>query len=125
MAENETPIGDQTCPSVGYQTVSVCVPVTVTPFAHTNPTSTHCCGDAIVTSGNTPCPGSRNGTCSFTISQTLCVEVPVEFGASASVGDTYVNCIGASSEDCTDCHGVDSTDSTDNSGGSGSGGTTS
>ena len=33
--------------------------------------------------------------------------VPVEFGAVASVGDTYVNCNGASASDiCTDCKPV-------------------
>lgn len=30
--------------------------------------------------------------------------VPVEFGAVATVGDSYVNCNGASEQDiCTDC----------------------
>lgn len=46
----------------------------------------------------------KNGTCVFTVSQNICVEVPVEFGAVAEVGDTYVSCSGATAEDiCTDC----------------------
>ncbi len=46
----------------------------------------------------------KNGQCVFTISQDICVEVPVEFGAVASVGDTYVACNGASADDiCTEC----------------------
>ena len=34
----------------------------------------------------------------------ICVEVPVEFGAVATVGDTYVACNGASADEiCPDC----------------------
>ena len=78
-----------TCPAVGYQKVAVCVPVLITPFAHT---------------GEMPCPGRKNGVCAFTMSQTICVEVPVNFGATAVVGDTFVDCIDASAEDiCRNC----------------------
>lgn len=95
---------DGTCPATGYQKLSVCVPVIVTPFAHTGRTKTKCCGDPIVTSGDMPCLGKKNGVCAFTISQTICVEVPVEFGATADVGDTFVDCLGASAEDiCIHC----------------------
>lgn len=101
--ENE----DQTCPAIGYQRVSVCVPVTISPYAKTYSTITKCCGDPIVVSGeSSACKGVKNGTCSFTISQTICVAVPVDFGAKATVGDTYVDCLGASAdnicENCTD-----------------------
>ena len=74
----------QTCPAVGYQSASICVPVTVTPYAQTG--------------------GVKNGSCFFTITQDICVAVPVEFGAVATVGDSYVNCNGASEEDiCAAC----------------------
>ena len=43
----------QTCPAVGYQSASICVPVTVTPFAQAGLTATKCCGDPVVT----PRPG--------------------------------------------------------------------
>lgn len=92
------------CPAVGFQKAAVCVPVTVTPFAEAGKTKTKCCGDAVVTPGEQPCAGKKNGVCTFTISQTICVEVPVVFGANAVVGDTYVDCLDASSEDiCTNC----------------------
>ena len=101
MATNMT---EQTCPTVAYQMSSVCVPVTVTPYAKTGVTQTKCCGNAVVTPGRVLCDGIKNGTCVFTLSQNICVEVPVEFGATAQVGDTYVNCNGATAEDiCTDC----------------------
>lgn len=94
----------QTCPATGYQQVSICVPVTVTPFAQARKTKTKCCGEPTVVAGDKPCSGKKNGTCTFTISQRICVEVPVDFGATATVGDTYVDCLGASADDiCKNC----------------------
>ena len=96
-----------TCPAVGYQSASICVPVTVTPFAQAGTTVTKCCGTPVVTPGLEVCGGTRNGACFFTITQDICVAVPVEFGAVASVGDSFVSCNGASSEDiCTGCQNV-------------------
>lgn len=96
---------DGTCPATGFQKLSVCVPVLVTPFAQTGRTVTKCCGDPEVTPGDKPCPGKKNGVCAFTISQTICVEVPVNFGAEATVGDTFVDCLAVSSEDiCRNCN---------------------
>ena len=95
---------DKNCPAKGFQKADVCVQVTVTPFAKAETPKTTCCGDPVVTSGDKPCAGRKNGECKFTIKQTICVEVPVVFGAKATVGDTFVDCLGASGEDiCTDC----------------------
>lgn len=95
---------EQTCPATGYQKASVCVPVSVAPFAQAGKTVTKCCGEPKVVDGEAVCPGKKNGICSFTISQTICVEVPVSFGAVATVGDTYVDCLGASTDDiCVNC----------------------
>lgn len=95
---------EQTCPAVGYQSASICVPVTVTPHAEAGMTFTKCCGKPIVTPGRIVCEGERNGSCSFTIQQNICVAVPVSFGATASVGDTFVTCNDATSFDsCSDC----------------------
>lgn len=98
---------DQTCPTTAYQLSSVCVPVTVSPFAKTGVTSTKCCGTPVVIPGKNTCDGIKNGQCVFTVVQDICVEVPVEFGAVASVGDTYVNCIDSSADDiCTNCDDI-------------------
>ncbi len=59
---------DQTCPTVGYQSASICVPVTVSPFAKTGATFTKCCGAPVVVPGKVTCDGERNGSCVFTIS---------------------------------------------------------
>ena len=58
----------------------------------------------MITSGRDVCVGVKNGSCFFTITQDICVAVPVEFGAIATIGESYVNCNGASEQDiCTDC----------------------
>lgn len=107
MAEIFNEPQDQTCPTTAYQLSSVCVPVTVSPFAKTGVTSTKCCGTSVVIPGKNTCDGIKNGQCVFTVVQDICVEVPVEFGAVASVGDTYVNCIDSSADDiCTNCDDI-------------------
>ena len=104
METNEILTDNQTCPAVGYQSASICVPVTVTPFAKTGHTYTKCCGEPVVIPGKISCDGEKNGACVFTLAQDICVAVPVEFGAAAEVGDTFVRCNDASAEDiCTGC----------------------
>ena len=97
----------QTCPAVGYQSASICVAITVTPWAQAGATGTKCCGAPVVIPVRGVCGGVKNGSCFFTISQDICVAVPVEFGAVATVGDSFVSCNGASEEDiCTTCEKI-------------------
>ena len=104
MQNDMSVLEDQTCPAVGYQSASICVPVTVNQFAKTGTTFTKCCGAHVVIPGKVTCAGERNGSCVFTISQDICVAVPVEFGATATVGDAFVSCNNASADDiCMDC----------------------
>lgn len=93
---------EEICPAVGYQSVNVCIPVEVTPFAKAGNAKVTCFGEPVISKGCKACKGDKNGSCSFTISQTLCVEVPVSFGASTWIGDTFVSC--GSDDDCEcDC----------------------
>ncbi len=97
---------DAGCPVVGYQRSTVCVPVTVTPFARVGTPITSCCGEPVVTAGAV-CP-QNGGVCRFTIRQQICVAVPVEFGARAVAGTPSVECGEASNTNiCTDCTPVD------------------
>ena len=95
------------CPAVGYQRSTVCVPITVTPFARVGTPTTTCCGAATVTPGDT-CVRTSGGVCRFTICQQICVAVPVEFGARAVAGTPCVQCGEVSSTNiCKDCTDVD------------------
>lgn len=92
--DTETEKLGQTCPAVGYQAAKVCVPVTVQPFAHVGEITTKCLGKPEVAGGEN-CTGVKNGICTFVIRQTVCVAVPVLFGAKSVVGEPHVHCLGA------------------------------
>lgn len=92
--------GNEPCESVFYQKETVCVPVKVTPFAKPGTAKATCCGDPVVKSG-TQCSGSQT-YCSFTITQSLCVEIPISFGAVIETGTAVVQC-GTVSETKCDC----------------------
>lgn len=94
----------QTCDAIGYQPLTVCVPIEVTPFAIAGTPTTYCCGEPTITPNTDSCNGTVNGNCSFTITQDICVAVPVEFGATASVSSPHVDCMNASGTDiCSSC----------------------
>ena len=80
------------CPAVGQREVEVCIPVEIIPFVKVGSVKTKCCGEPVIKNGDCHCQGKKNGTCSFTISQTLNVEVPIFFGANTQVGDMFVDC---------------------------------
>lgn len=90
------------CPAVGYQAVNVKLPVTISGYAQAGVPVTKCCGPAIVLSGGSLGHGVKNGCCNFTIGQNIIVSIPVDFGAQATTGDTYVECLGASATEI-DC----------------------
>lgn len=82
---------EKNCVAKAYQPATVCVPVTVTPFANVGSIKTECCGKPIVSHKN-DCKGIENGNCKFTISQKIKVEIPVEFGSNTSIGGTFIDC---------------------------------
>ena len=91
------------CPAIGLRKVEVCVPVSVKPFAKVGEIRTKCCGEAVITPGTHICEGKPEGTCDFTITQKICIEVPVDFGAEAEAGEAHINCNSSTSENCNDC----------------------
>lgn len=92
--------GQMPCESTFYQTETVCVPVTVTPFATPGTAKANCCGRATV-NPDSECPGT-NKSCSFTIRQKLCIEIPISFGAVIETGCAVVQCGEVSEVEC-DC----------------------
>jgi len=88
------------CTVNAQQLIDVRVPVTVTPFANVGRIAVICCGQPTISSGIDDSQGIPGGDCQFTISQRLCAEVPVEFGATVEPGITHVSCEG---QDCGNC----------------------
>ncbi|MEL7646498.1 MAG: hypothetical protein AAGU76_00310 [Sedimentibacter sp.] len=92
--------GEQ-CETTVFQTMEVCVPVTVTPFADTGTVDVTCCGEATVSAE--PCPAGEP-SCTFYVTQNICVEVPVFFRATGNAGTATATCGDLSTEGC-DCDG--------------------
>lgn len=88
---------NQTCPTIGSQSATVCLPVSISPYAVTGPATVKCRGSAVINHTCQECTGKINGKCDFVISQKIQIDLPVEFGATVKVGDTYVDC------DCSPC----------------------
>lgn len=94
--------GNMPCESTFYQKETVCVPVKVTPFAKPGTAKAMCCGEPVVRPGG-QCTGNQTH-CSFTITQHLCVEIPISFGAVIETGTAVVQCGEVSETEC-DCSG--------------------
>lgn len=90
----------EACESIFYQKEAVCVPVTVTPFANPGKAKATCCGEAVVTQ-NGNCIGNKT-SCSFIVTQTLCIEIPISFGAVIETGTAVVQCGDITTDPC-DC----------------------
>lgn len=80
----------ETCSATGFQTASVCVPVTIIPFVRAGTITTYSYGEPVIVPGETVSPGTPNGTCSFTVTQSICTAVPLQFGATATIGTMNV-----------------------------------
>ena len=96
--EHEIPAA---CNNVFYQTDLVSVPVKVVPYAKAGPCTTVCCGSPVVTPGDA-CLGEVGQMCEFTITQKICVKLPLHFGASVTIDKTKIQCGGVSETEC-DC----------------------
>ena len=92
------------CPTMSYQDVNVCIPVTIKAFGEVGNVKTQCLGKAIVASGCDACKGKCGDVCKFTVSQKLRVEVPIIFGARVEGGEALIDCGCAENADKCDVH---------------------
>lgn len=92
--------GNASCDTTFYQKETVCVPVKVTPFAKPGVAKAICCGEPVIRPGG-ECTGNQTA-CTFTITQNLCIEIPISFGADIKTGTAVVRCGDVSETEC-DC----------------------
>ncbi|MEG0830641.1 MAG: hypothetical protein RSD88_08660 [Anaerovoracaceae bacterium] len=80
-----------TCTSVHSQCAEVSVPLELKPYATLGELETECCGEPIITlhqnQGSTCSCG-----CELTITQSVCIRIPLEYGTKADVGETTSCC---------------------------------
>lgn len=92
------------CSATVAQRATLCVPVTVSPYATTGVITTACCGAPRIEAGVAECAGNPNTSCTFTISQDICLAIPVSFGANATPGACHTTCLGPEvGGTCTGC----------------------
>jgi hypothetical protein len=94
----DSPASSASCETTFYQTETVCVPVHVKPYAIPGTATALCCSTPIVKRGNV-CSGTQN-SCTFTVTQDLCIAVPISFGADITTEDAMVDCGDVSETGC-------------------------
>ena len=87
------------CTVVGERLLDIALPVMVRPFATVGDVVSRCCGTATIVPEYQDFPPDEPN-CDFTIHQRVCVQVPVEFGATVEPGRVHSECTGESCENC-------------------------
>ena len=67
------------CPATVHETVCVQASVTITPEVTVGEIESFCVGGPVIGA----CPGTPETECTFTISQNICVQIPLNFSANA------------------------------------------
>ncbi|MEG1661383.1 MAG: hypothetical protein RR332_02610 [Clostridiales bacterium] len=80
-----------TCTSVTSQYADVSVPLKLNPYAIVGNLVTECCGEPIVSLRSCQ-DGNCSSGCEITITQTVCIKIPLTYGAEADSGDITVIC---------------------------------
>lgn len=91
--------GTNTCTRSAYQNATVNVPVAIRPTSFAGRSKIVCCSDPVI-KGIRRKKHRDEQICYFTISQEICVEVPVHFGAEACIGQSWVECHDVSTDEC-------------------------
>lgn len=79
---------EETCESTVHETVCVQGTVTITPSVVSGTPTSFCVGNPIIGS----CPGELRRNCVFTVSQNICVQIPLTFSATASAVGNGIVC---------------------------------
>ena len=92
----ETPTVDN-CATVVHENVCVQGTVTITPKIETHDIRTFCIGNPIIGE----CVGNLQESCSFAVSQKICVQIPLVFSAETSVTPNGIVCGTPGTDLCT------------------------
>ena len=95
FCESTKPSNTSRCSRVGTQCVDVAATLTLAPTAVVGTMSVCCQGTPRIT-----CVTNDNGTsCTVTMTQQLCVSVPIRYGVTMTAGEPTIgcaeNCVGA------------------------------
>lgn len=85
-----------TCQTIVHETVCVQGTVTITPSVVSGESTSFCVGNPIIGS----CPGELADNCVFSVSQNICVQIPLTFSATASAVEDGIVCGAADIGSC-------------------------
>ncbi|MFV0516587.1 MAG: hypothetical protein ACK5MV_04260 [Aminipila sp.] len=86
------------CETIVNERVCVQATVTVTPNVDSGPSTSFCLGNPVIGS----CKGRLEPQCIFTVSQEICVEIPLTFSATATATENGLVCGGIDTQPCQD-----------------------
>ena len=86
--------GQSGCGRIGTQCLNIAASAVLTPVATVREVTVSCQGTPVIT-----CESNGGASCTMTITQQVCVSVPVNFGVTLTNGDATIacadnNCIG-------------------------------
>lgn len=87
------------CETAVHENVCVQATVTITPEVTSGPSTSFCLGNPIIGS----CEGTLRSSCIFTVSQNICVQIPLTFSATA---EAVANGIVCGETDIGECQGT-------------------
>lgn len=90
-----------TCSTVSTQYADVGVLVKLQPFSKVGRIQSDCCGDPVISCY--PCQNCESHSCEFTIMQSLCIHIPIEYGATVDVRESMISCCNTDEDECK-CH---------------------
>lgn len=76
------------CDTVVSETVCVQADITISPKVEVGTIETYCVGSPVIG----PCQGNKVEECTFSVSQRICVQIPLTFSAEASAEPTGIVC---------------------------------
>ncbi|MEG1771828.1 MAG: hypothetical protein RR352_00885 [Clostridia bacterium] len=80
-----------TCSSVASQYADVSVSLKLKPYAILGKLATECCGEPMITTRS--CQGANSFCgCEITVTQVICIKIPIEYGTDANIFDTSAVC---------------------------------
>lgn len=81
-------MSDVECPTIVHETVCVEADVTITPNVEVGQIQSFCVDGPMIGA----CPGTPSRVCTFTVSQRICVQVPLTFSATATAVPSGIVC---------------------------------
>ena len=94
QAEDSCPVGG--CNKTGTQCVDIAAPFTLTPTAAVGAVTITCQGSPNITCVSDACGSS----CTVTMTQQICVSVPIRYGVSLTSGEPTITC---ADNNCVGC----------------------